>query len=92
MWYVVTANPVSRTKKETRKEYQVYAYEIIVSAKTKEELDEKIKETSKKYPQQMNKYLNAGIKIVEAKNTVQAKKIAKDIPVYIEKSGQLKLF
>ena len=92
MWFVVTANPVSRTKKETKKEFQTYAYEIILSAATKEQLDEKIKETREKLPQQMDKYLNAGIKIIEAKNPGQAKEKAKDMPIYIEKSGQLKLF
>ena len=34
----------------------------------------------------------AGIKIVEADNPSQAKKKAKDIPIFMEKNGQLKLF
>jgi hypothetical protein len=92
MWYVITANPVNRTKKEMRKEYQVFSGEIILSAETKEQLEQKMKETGEKYPGQMEKYLNAGIKIVEATNPNKAKKIAREMPVYIEKSGQLKLF
>jgi Spy/CpxP family protein refolding chaperone len=92
MWYVITANPVARTKKEMRKEYQVFSGEIIISAETKKQLEQKMKVTGEKYPEQMQKYLNAGIKIIEADNPNQAKKKAKDLPVYIEKTGQLKLF
>ena len=92
MWYLVTANPVTRTKKEQKKEFHAFSYEIILSATSKELLEEKIKETREKYPEQIEKYLKAGIKIVEADNPSQAKKKAKRLPVSIEKSGQLKLF
>ena len=92
MWYIITANPVTRSKKEKKKEFLSASYEIILNAASREELEKKMKETAAKYPQQMDKYLKAGIKIVEADNPSQAKMRAKDIPVSIEKSGQLKLF
>jgi hypothetical protein len=92
MWYLITANPVIRSKKEKKKEFQTFSYEIILSATSKEQLEEKIAQTREKYPEQIEKYLKAGINIIEADNPSQAKKKAKDIPVSIEKSGQLKLF
>ena len=92
MWHIGQANPVSRNKKESRREFQSFAYEIILSAETKEQLDKKIKETREKYPEQIEKYLNAGIKIIEANNSAQAKKKAKGTPIFMEKNGQLKLF
>jgi len=92
MWYALTAQTVKRSKKESKKEFQVHQEEIILSASSREELKEKMEKTSRTYPEQMEKYLKAGVKIIEAKNAAEAKRRAHEIPVSIEKSGQLKLF
>jgi hypothetical protein len=92
MWYALTAETVKRSKKEIKKEFQVHKEEIILSAETREELEEKMEKTRKNYPGQIEKYLKAGIKIIEAKNPAEAKRRAHEVPVSIEKTGQFKLF
>ena len=88
MWYAVTAQELSRSKKESRKEFHSRSLDIILSGETKEELEQKLLESMKKYPEQMTKYLNAGIKFVEAENTAQAKSKAKKVPIYFDRTGQ----
>ena len=92
MWYALTAQTVKRSKKEKRREFLVQKEEIILSAESREQLENKLKKTRSEYPEQIEKYLQAGIKIIEAKNPAAAKRRANEVPVSIEKSGQLKLF
>ena len=92
MWYALTAQTVKRSKKEIRKEFQVQKEEIILSAESREALEKKLEKTRRNYPEQIEKYLKAGIKIIEAKNPAQAKRRANEVPISIEKTGQLKLF
>jgi PIN domain nuclease of toxin-antitoxin system len=92
MWYALTAQTVKRSKKECKKEFQVHKEEIILSAGSREELEEKMEKTRSKYPEQIEKYLKAGVKIIEARNATEAKQRAHEIQVSIEKSGQLNLF
>ena len=92
MWYAVTAQTIKRSRKESKKEFQIREEQIILSADSREELEKKMEETRNKFPGQIEKYLAAGIKIVEANNPREAKKKAHDILISIEKSGQLKLF
>jgi hypothetical protein len=90
MWYAVTANPISRSKKESKKEFHSRSRDIILSAESKSELETKIQDNMDKYPEQMTKYLVAGIKFVEAETAVQAKKRAKKVAIYFDKNGQYK--
>jgi Spy/CpxP family protein refolding chaperone len=92
MWYALTAQTVKRSKKERNKEFPVHKEEIILSAASRAELEEKMEKTRQAYPEQMEKYLRAGVKIIEAKNAGEAKRRAHEVPVSIEKSGQFKLF
>lgn len=92
MWYALTAQTVKRSKKEKNKEFLVQKEEIILSAASREELEKKLTATQRNFPEQLEKYLQAGIKIIEAKNPAQAKRRANEVAVSIEKSGQLKLF
>ena len=88
MWFAVTAQTLSRSKKESKKEFHSRSLDIILSAETKEELEKKLRESLEKYPEQMSKYLNAGIKFVEADNTAKAKSKAKKVPIYFDRTGQ----
>jgi hypothetical protein len=88
MWYAVTANANYRSKKEKRKEFMTGSSDIILTASSKAELELKLKESIEKYPQQMIKYLRAGIKFVEANTSRQAKQKAKQVYFYFDASGQ----
>jgi len=88
MWYAVTAKPISRPKKESRKEFYSGTADIILSADSKSELELKLQESIDKYPEQMTKYLQAGIKFVEADTSRQAKEKAKGIAIYFDAKGQ----
>ena len=92
MWYAITADIVKRSKKESNREFQIRKEQIILSADSREELEIKLEQTRLKFPGQIEKYLEAGMKIVEAGNPREAKKKAHDTSISIEKSGQLKLF
>jgi len=92
MWYAVTANPLSRARKETKKEFYSKECEIFLSAQTREDLEEKIKLSAKNFPKESKKYIDAGLKIVEATSSEKAKRAAFKTEVYIEKTGQLKFF
>jgi len=88
MWYAVTAYPISRSKKETSKEYFARPNEIVLSAHDRLSLEKKLKDNCIKYPKQMGKYLSAGIKIIEASNQKEAKLKAKQINIYFNETGQ----
>jgi PIN domain nuclease of toxin-antitoxin system len=92
MWYALTAHSVKRSRKENKKEFQIREEQIFLSAGSREELEKKLEETRQKFPGQIEKYLEAGMKVVEATTPRDAKKKAHNIPISIEKSGQLKLF
>ena len=92
MWYAVTANPLNRNKKEFKKEFYSKECEIFLSAQTKEDLENKIKLSIKNFPRESKKYIDAGLKIVEADTSEKAKRQALKTEIYIEKSGQLKFF
>ena len=92
MWFAVTANPLSRDKKELKKEFYSKECEIFLSALTKEDLENKIKLSMKNVPKESKKYIDAGLKIVEADTSKRAKRLALKTEIYIEKSGQLKFF
>jgi len=80
MWYAVTAKPISRPKKESRKEFYSGTADIILSADSKSELELKLQESIDKYPEQMTKY--------EADTSRQAKEKAKGIAIYFDAKGQ----
>ena len=65
-------------------------YEIIFHADTREGLEKKLTESIKEYPEKMSRYLQAGIKFVEADNSAQAKKRAPGIQIYFDHRGQYK--
>jgi hypothetical protein len=88
MWYAITALPRSRSKKESSKEYFSGYNEIVLSAKDRISLENKLNESCNKYPKHMRKYLSAGIKIVEARNKKEAKIKAKDVFIYFNEKGQ----
>lgn len=92
MWFAVTANSLNRNKKELKKEFYSKECEIFLSAQTREDLENKIKLSMKNFPKESAKYINAGLKIVEANTSKQAKRLALKTEIYIEKSGQLKFF
>ena len=77
MWYAVTANPSNRKNKEKKKEFLSREHEVILNAESKKDLEQKIKDTKDQYPEEFKKYMKAGIKIVQAENTIQAKRISK---------------
>jgi len=88
MWYAVTAKALSLTSREKNKEFFSREHEVILNADSRIELEEKLEETRQKYPDEFKKYLKAGIKIVEADNIIQAKRISKKIPIYFDEKGQ----
>lgn len=88
MWFAVTANPVSLKKGQKKKEFFSGEIAVILNAGSKELLEKKLIETAKKFPEEMKKYKEAGIKFVEAGNIIQAKRIAKDNPIYYDKNDQ----
>ncbi len=92
MWYALTANTSVRGKKEARKEFYSNAHELVVSAESRELLEVKIQECLKEYPEQAEKYLRAGIKIVEADSLKAAKKKALHITTYFNHTGQYSIF
>lgn len=91
MWYAVTAKPVKLKSREQKKEFYSGEIQVIINAKTRELLEEKIKETFEKFPQEMSKYMKAGIKFVEAENIIQAKRRSKDVDIYFDQKGQYHL-
>jgi hypothetical protein len=88
MWYAVTARPVSLRNKEKKKEFFRAEIEVILNAKTRQELEKKLSETGQKFPSEMNKYLRAGIKILQADNLLQAKRKASKVDIYFDERGQ----
>ena len=92
MWFAVTANPINRIRKEAKKEFYSKECEIFLSAQTREDLEEKIKLSMKNFPKESKKYIDAGLKIVEASTSEKAKRLALKTDIYIEKTGQLKFF
>ena len=88
MWYAITANPSNRKNKEKKKEFFSREHEIILNAETKRELEQRLMDTKENYPQEFKKYMKAGIKLVEAENTVQAKHLAKKINIFFDERGQ----
>jgi hypothetical protein len=92
MWFAVTAHPVKRLKKHERKEYSSYSGDVVLSAQTFPELEIKLKESIKRYPDQTRRYLAAGIKIVEARSAGDAKRKSRDIFKYFTETGQYGFF
>jgi hypothetical protein len=92
MWFALTAHEKKRTRKEKKKEFSAAKYEIIMSADSREELNKKLNESINKFPKEMEKYLKAGIKIVEADNSIQAKRQATKENKYFDQRGQYSLF
>jgi len=92
MWYAITANPLNLKTKEKKKEFFSREHEVIFNAETKEELENKIINTKEQYPEEFKKYLKAGIKIVEAGNVSEAKRISKKINYYFDEKGQYHIF
>ena len=92
MWFAVTAKPVKRGLREKNKEFYSAEILVILNGNSKKELEIKLNETKNKFPQEMNKYLKAGIKYVEADNLVQAKRKSKNIAVYFNEKGQFCFF
>jgi len=88
MWYAITANPLDLKIKEKKKEFFNREHEVIFYADSKEELEKKIMHTKQKYPQEFKKYLKAGIKIVEAENVPEAKRISKKTNYFFDEKGQ----
>jgi hypothetical protein len=88
MWYAVTAQPVSLKDKEKKKEFFRAEIEVILNAETRQELEKKLSETRKKFPSEMNKYLRAGIKILQADNLIQAKRKSSKVHIYFDERGQ----
>ena len=91
MWYAVTAKPIKLKSREKKKEFYRGEIEVIINAETREELEEKLKDTLNKYPRETTKYLKAGIKFVEAGNIIQAKRKSKEVDIYFDHTGQYKL-
>ena len=92
MWFALTAHEKKRTRKEKKKEFSTAKYEIILTADTQSDLNKKLNDSIEKFPKEMEKYLKAGIKIVEADNSVQAKKKAVHEQKYFDQRGQYSLF
>ncbi len=88
MWFAITARPVKRNRKDKTKEFYSREFDVILSTSTKKELEIKLNETKVKFPQEMSKYLKAGIKIVEARNIAEAKRISKQTLIYFDERGQ----
>ena len=92
MWFAVTARPVNLKRRQKQKEFYSGEIAIILNAGSKALLENKLKETAKKFPEEMIKYEEAGIKFVEAENIIQAKRRAKKVSIYYDKTGQYNLF
>jgi hypothetical protein len=92
MWFAVTAKPVRHKRKERSKEFYRGDIEVILNAETQDLLEKKLQDTLDKFPVEMNKYLRAGIKIVEAENLVKAKRISKKVDFYFDHKGQYHFF
>jgi len=88
MWYAVTAHPVKRSKKHQRKEFSAFSGEVVMSASTLSELHEKIKISKTRYPDQTKRYLQAGIKLIEARSAGEAKQKSRQISYYFTDTGQ----
>jgi hypothetical protein len=91
MWYAVTAHPVKLKSREKKKEFFRGDIEVIINAESRSDLEVKLEETFKKYPQEMAKYLRAGIKFIEADNIVQAKRRSREVSIYFDQKGQYHL-
>ena len=61
---------------------------LFLMQRQKKNLKKKIEKTKEQYPQEFKKYLKAGIKIVEAKNILEAKRISKKINIFFDEKGQ----
>ena len=92
MWYAVTAHPAKQRKKYARKEFSAFSGEVVMSALTLPDLQQKIKESITRYPEQMTRYLQAGIKMVEAKSAAEAKHKSQHIFFYFTETGQYGFF
>jgi hypothetical protein len=92
MWFALTAHRTERSRKEKKKEFSAQQYEVILTADSQQDLERKLKASMEKYPKQINKYLHAGIKIVEADNPAQAKSRAVREHKYFDHRGQYSLF
>lgn len=92
MWYALTARSTKLSRKDQKKEFLTKELEIFLSAETKELLEKKIQETISNFPKQSERYLKAGLKIVEADNPEHAKQLAKTKNEFIEKDGQIGFF
>jgi PIN domain nuclease of toxin-antitoxin system len=91
MWYAITANPINLKSKEKKKEFFTREHEVILSAESQAELEIRLRETEIKFPEEFKRYLQAGIKIVEANNIIQAKRLSKKINIYFDDKGQYHL-
>jgi hypothetical protein len=92
MWYAVTANPVKRSRKQERKEFTTFSGEVVMSAETLSELQENIIKSKSSYPQQTKRYLEAGIKLVEARSSGEARRKSRSIHFYFTDTGQYSFF
>lgn len=92
MWYAVTARPVNLKKRQRNKEFYSGEIAVILNAESKKLLEKKLNETAKKFPDEMLKYEEAGIKFIEADNIIQAKRRAKNYPIYYDRKGQYNIF
>ena len=92
MWFALTAHQKKRSKREIQKDFFAGKYEVIMTAESRDELETKLNESIVKFPKQMEKYLHAGIKIVEADNSIRAKSKAKKENIYFDQNGQYSLF
>jgi hypothetical protein len=92
MWYAVTAHAVKRSKKQQRKEFSSFSGEVVMSSPTLSQLQDKIQESISRYPDQTNRYLRAGIKLVEARSSREAKQKSQDITFYFTDTGQYGFF
>jgi len=88
MWYAVTAHPVSLKNREKKKEFFRAEIEVILNSETRQELENKLSATRIKFPSEMNKYLRAGIKILQADNLIQAKRKSAKVHIYFDERGQ----
>lgn len=92
MWFALTAHEKKLSRKELKKEFSAGKYEIIISAETEDDLNKKLNESIEKFPKEMEKYLKAGIKIIEAENSIRAKRKATREHKYFDQRGQYSLF
>ena len=92
MWFALTAHQKKRSKKEIQKEFFAGKYGVIMTAESRDELEKKLNESIVKFPREMEKYLHAGIKIIEADSSIRAKLKAAKENKYFDQSGQYSLF